>query len=64
MSDARYYVKGSDSGGQYYREEFDDMDDAIQDAADFALYHEGHYFVVYVLDIRNSEIIYEIEKDG
>ena len=55
----RYKVKGCDPDGWYYCETFDDEDDAIQDCADFAAYHEGHYFDVYVFDTKTGKVLYE-----
>jgi len=62
MSEGRYIVRGSDSGGWYYSESFGDRDDAIEDAADFANYHEGHYFSVYALDTKTGKVLYEREE--
>lgn len=62
MSEERYSVRGSDGESWYYHKTFDDADDAIQDAAEFADYHEGHYFSVYALDTKTGEVLYEKEQ--
>lgn len=62
MYEGRYKVRGSDVGGWYYNDTFDDADDAIQDASEFADYHEGHYFSVYVLETKTGKVLYEKEQ--